>query len=68
MRNKTRLCLDLPLPPVDGATAAWLVDLCGRLQHALWQAYGDEIEAHWTATEPEQPIYGDISSLQRPRR
>lgn len=65
MSDKSRFCLELSLPPLDGATAAWLVELCGQLQNALWQAYGDEIEAHWTATEPEQPIYGDLSSQQR---
>lgn len=68
MRDKTRFCLELSLPPLDGATAAWLVDLCGQFQNALWQAYGDEIEAHWTTTEPEQPIYGDLSSQQRRSR
>jgi len=46
------------LPPLDGPTAAWLLDLCGHLQRALWLAYGAEIEAHWAATEPDQPIYG----------
>lgn len=68
MKGKSRFSLELPLPPLDGATAAWLVDLCGRFQHAIWQAYGDEIEAYWTANEPEQPIYGDLSSPQHRRR
>jgi hypothetical protein len=52
----------LRLPPLDGATAAWILDLCGLLQTAIWRAYGDEIEAHWTATEPDQPIYGRLAS------
>ena len=52
----------LRLPPLDGATAAWILDLCGQLQTALWRAYGDEIEAHWIATEPGQPIYGRLPS------
>ena len=56
----------LTLPPLDGPTAAWLLDVCGRLQHELWLAYGAEIEAHWTATEPAQLIYGPLSP--RPRR
>ena len=50
--------LVLRLPPLDGATAAGILDLCGQLQTAIWRAYGDEIEAHWTATEPGQPLYG----------
>ena len=48
----------LSLPHLDGATAAVLLDLCGQLQVVLWRVYGDEIEAYWTATDPEQPIYG----------
>jgi hypothetical protein len=51
----------LQLPPLDGPTAAWLLDLCGHLQTALWRSYGDQIEAHWTATEPDQPIYGRLA-------
>lgn len=51
--------------PLDSSTAAWLLDLCGQLQVALWQQYGDKIEAHWAAREPGQPIY-DL--LQGPRR
>jgi hypothetical protein len=51
----------LRLPPLDGPTAAWLIDLCGQLQAALWREYGAEVEAHWRATVPAQPIY---SSLQ----
>ncbi len=50
--------LVLRLGPLDAATAASILDLCGHLQQAIWRAYGDEIEAHWAATEPEQPIYG----------
>ena len=50
----------LRLPPLDGATAAWILDLCGQLQTAIWRAYGDDIEAHWAATEPGQPIYGRL--------
>ena len=52
----------LRLPPLGGATAAWLLGLCGQLQTAIWRAYGAEIEAHWTATEPDQPIYGRLAS------
>ena len=52
--------VELRLPPLDGATAAWLLDLCGQLQRAIWLAYGDEVEAHWMATEPDQLIYGRL--------
>jgi len=57
----------LPLPPLDGPTAAWILDVCGQLQRAIWLAYGAEIEAHWTATEPNQPIYGP-SPARRARK
>jgi hypothetical protein len=50
----------LRLPPLDGATAACIIDLCGHLQQAIWREYGDEVEACWTATEPDQPIYGRL--------
>jgi hypothetical protein len=50
----------LRLPPLDGPTAAWVLDFCGHLQQAIWRAYGDEIEAYWAVTEPEQPIYGRL--------
>ena len=52
--------LVLRLPPLDPPTAAWLLDFCGHLQQAIWRAYGDEIEAHWAATEPDQPIHGHL--------
>lgn len=58
----------LRLPPLDGATAAWILDLCGHLQKAIWRAYGDEIEAHWTATEPDQLIYGRLPSSPAKKR
>jgi len=58
MSTKLRPGFKLWLPSLDGATAAWILDLCGHLQRAIWLAYGDQIEAHWTATEPDQPIYG----------
>ena len=32
--------------PLDGATAAALLDLCGQLSEALLRQWGDEIEAH----------------------
>lgn len=60
MNDKRGPELVLRLPPLDGATAAWILDLCGHLQTALWRTYGDEIEAHWLATEPDQPIYGGL--------
>jgi hypothetical protein len=58
----------LRLPPLDGATAAWILDLCGQRHTALWRAYGDEIEAHWTATEPVHPIYGGLPSSAPKKR
>jgi hypothetical protein len=50
--------ITLSLPHLDGATAALLLDLCGQLQVVLWRVYGDEIDAYWSATDPEPPIYG----------
>ena len=52
---------------LDGATAAALLDLCGHLSHALLSQWGDEIEAHWTATEPDQLIYGPLLPPTRKR-
>lgn len=57
----------LELPPLDVATVAWLVDVCGRLAHALLRRYGDELEAYWAVTEPEQPITGPLRSPRPPR-
>jgi hypothetical protein len=51
----------LRLGPLDARTAASILDFCGHLQQAIWHAYGDEIEAHWAASEPDQPIYGPLS-------
>jgi len=50
----------LRLGPLDAATAAWMLDFCGHLQQAIWRAYGDQMEARWAATEPEQPLYGPL--------
>jgi len=58
----------LRLGPLDGASAAWLLDFCAHLQQALWHAYGEQIEAHWIATEPEQPIYGRLAPTQSSKR
>jgi hypothetical protein len=58
--------VDLNLPPLDGPTAAWLIELCGQLQAALWREYGDEIDAHWRATVPAQPIYGTLQDSRPP--
>lgn len=52
----------LRLPPLDALTAAALLDLCSRLQAALWRAHGDEVEAYWMASDPEQPVSEHISS------
>jgi len=68
MTAKVRPRLTLPLPPLDGPTAACILDLCGRLQQAIWLAYGDEIEAHWKAAEPEQPIYGRLQPTTPKKR
>jgi hypothetical protein len=67
--NDKPVCrLALQLPPLDGATAAWLLDLCGQIQTALWREYGDQIEAHWTATEPDQSIFGRLRPEPRTKR
>ncbi len=68
MSEARRPPLTLNLPPLDGATAAWLLDLCGQLQFTLWRRYGAEIEAHWTTTEPDQPIYGHLQPASRKKR
>jgi len=60
MTPRARRGMRLWLPPLDPATAAWILDLCGHLHRAIWLAYGDEIEAHWKATEPDQLIYGPL--------
>lgn len=65
MSDNPRPWLSLRLPPLDGATAAWLLDLCGHLQRELWHEYGAEIEAHWSATEPDQPLYGRLRPTLR---
>ncbi len=67
MKSLSRPWLTLRLPPLDGATAAWLLDLCGLMQRELWRQYGEEIEAHWSATEPNQPIYGRLENSRRRR-
>jgi len=58
----------LRLPPLDIATAAWLLDLCGQLQEVIWRTRGAELEAYWTATEPGQPIYGPPVNPRRRTR
>lgn len=60
--------LSLHLPPLSGATAAWILDPCGQLQTVIWRAYGDQIEVHWLATEPDQPIYGTLRPPGRTRK
>ena len=60
MSTKRDLGFVLRPPPLDGATAAWIFDLCGQLQRALMQAHGEQMEAHWTGTEPDQPLYGRL--------
>jgi len=64
---KDRKHLVLRLPPINGATAASLFDLCGQLQAALLDGYGDEMEIHWTATEPAEPLYGPLQPRARRR-
>jgi hypothetical protein len=60
--------LVLRLGPLDAATAAWILDLCGQLQQSIWREYADEIEAHWAATDPGQPIYGRLSPTPSNKR
>jgi hypothetical protein len=57
--------IELNLPALEPATAAWLLDLCGQLQHAILQAYGAEIDAYWTTTSPEQRIEGPLVPPRR---
>jgi hypothetical protein len=59
--------IELNLPALEPATAAWLLDLCGQLQHAILQGYGDELEVYWMATTPEQPIAGPLHPPPRRR-
>ncbi len=68
MRPTDHHDLVLRLGPLDAATAARLLELCGHLQQAIWRAYGDEIEAHWAATDPEQPIYGPLPPTRSSQR
>jgi len=58
----------LNLPPLEPATASWLFDLCGQLQHEILQKYGDELEAYWTAA-PDQRLFRRTgeASARRPR-
>jgi len=58
----------MALPPLDIATAAWLLDLCGRIQEVLWRTRGAELEAYWTATEPSQAISGPLTKPRRRTR
>ncbi len=66
MSATDRRDLVLRLGPLDAAAS--ILDLCGHLQQAIWRAYGDEIEAHWAATEPEQPIYGRLPPTPSSKR
>lgn len=68
MTPSDRPAISMPLPPLDVATAAWLLDLCGQLQQIIWRTHGADLEAYWTATEPGQPIYGPLTKPPRRRR
>ncbi len=68
MTTTDRRDLVLRLKALDAPTAAWLLDFCGHLEQAIWRAYGDEIEAHWAATEPQQPIYGRLRQTPSRKR
>jgi hypothetical protein len=61
MSAKEHRDLVLRLGPLDAATAAAVLALCGHLQQAIWRTYGEQIEAHWAATDPEQLIYGPLA-------
>lgn len=67
MIDHQRERLVLSLPALDGATAALLFDLCGQLHAALMHDYGDEMEAHWIAAEPSQPLYAALTQPCRRR-
>jgi hypothetical protein len=60
--------LTLHLPPLTAATAAALWDLCGSLQEAIWREYGEQLDQHWQAEEPGQPVYGKMSALNNRKR
>ena len=60
--------ITMHLPPLDIATAAWLIDFCGKLQEVIWRTRGAELEAYWTATEPGQLIYGPLAKPRRRSR
>jgi hypothetical protein len=68
MSDKDHRDFVLRLGPLDAATAAWVLDFCGHLQQAIWRTYGDQIEAHWAATDPEQPIYGPLAPTPSNKR
>lgn len=68
MSTRDQRDLVLHLGPLDAATAACLLDLCGHLQQAIWRAYGDEIEAHWAGSEPDQTIYGHSTKRSSRKR
>lgn len=68
MSSRDQRDLVLRLGPLDAATAASILDLCGHLQQAIWRVYGAEIEAHWAATEPDQPIYKRLSPTSSCKR
>ena len=68
MSRRDRRDLLVRLGPLDVATAAWVLDFCGHLQEAIWRTYGDEIETYWTATDPEQPIYGPLQTEPKRKR
>jgi hypothetical protein len=69
VKRGPRPLVTLNLPPLEPATASWLFDLCGQLQHEILQKYGDELEAYWTATAPDQRLFMRIgeASGRRPR-
>lgn len=61
-----RVRIQLELPPLDVATVAWLLDVCGQLSHVLLKRYGDQLERYWSATEPGQPIAGPLRPPRAP--
>ncbi len=66
-KSTDRPHLELRIPEMNAATAAWLLDLCGCLQQAIWRRYGGEVVEYWERTEPDQTIYSSPRTKPRKR-
>lgn len=68
MSESRRPPMTVNLSPLDGPTAAWLLELRGQLQVALWQENGEEVKVLSTATEPDRLLYEPLQPASRKRR